>query len=103
MVQGCVLPYRFRNKTKEINEQKYNVKLLPNRCGSCWKCCVEYIFLADKGVVEYNAQFYKHCLDILSDKMSVLHANVVPKDIKTTYETFLMQGFEKSKIWKQAN
>lgn len=103
MVQGCVLPYRFRNKTKEINEQKYNVKLLPNRCGSCWKCCVEYIFLADKGVVEYNEQFYKHCLDILSDKMSILHANVAPKDMKTTYETFLMQGFEKSKIWKQTN
>ena len=67
--QSCLtLPYRKVNLVKG-NESKYNVKLLPNRCGSCWKCCVEYIYLADSGKVPYNKAFYQHCLEYLKGKM----------------------------------
>jgi len=47
LVQSCLSPYRFLNNLHQINENKYNIKLFNHRCGSCWKCCVEYIFLAD--------------------------------------------------------
>lgn len=64
-IQGCLSPQRFRNKLHDLNENKYKVKLLKNRCGSCWKCCVEYIFLVDSNKIEYNKDMYKHCVDIL--------------------------------------
>ena len=68
MVQGCLAPQRFRNKLHVLNQDKYNVKLLPNRCGSCWKCCVEYVFLCDSGKIERNEAFYLHCMDIFANK-----------------------------------
>lgn len=99
MVQGCVLPYRFRETTKEKNENKYGITLLNNRCGSCWKCCVEYIHYADIGVLGYNKDFYVHCLDFLKEKMGVLHNEIQQRDYRTVYETFLYTCFEKSKLY----
>ena len=68
-VQGCLAPMRFREHWREQNIKKYGNVLLPNRCGSCWKCCVEYIYLVDH-VADYagltpSGDFYLHCLGIL--------------------------------------
>lgn len=100
MVQGCVLPHRFRENAKKNNEKKYNVSLLPNRCGSCWKCCVEYIHYADKGVVPYNTAFYLHCLNFLADKMDVLHPNIKDRSIESVYKAFLFDDFKTSKYYE---
>lgn len=99
-VQGCVLPHRFREMMKKRNEEVYGVKLLPHRCGSCWKCCAEYIHYADVGVVEYNKDFYHHCLSFLMGKMGVLHANVTDVNFETTYKAFLYDDFKNSKFYK---
>lgn len=99
MVQGCVLPQRFRKSMKTNNEKRYGVNLLPNRCGSCWKCCAEYIHYADIGVVEYNKDFYQHCLVFLSGKMHVLHKNVGKVDLESTYRSFLYNDYKNSKFY----
>lgn len=65
MTQSCLGPQRFRQWTHDKNESKYNIKLLKHRCGSCWKCAYEYIWLADHDLQEYNKEYYKHCLDVL--------------------------------------
>ena len=56
---------RYRDYLKEKNEAKYNVKILPHRCGSCWKCCLEYCILVNEGILIKNEAFYKHCLKVL--------------------------------------
>ena len=99
IIQGCILPYRYRKNIRSKNEQKYKVQLLPNRCGSCWKCCAEYIHYADIGVVEYNKEFYKHCLDFLLDKMKTMHPDM-KQDIETTYGVFLYDDYKKSKYYQ---
>lgn len=43
--QSCILPDRYRKRVKEANERKYHIQLMPNRCGSCWKCAQEYLIL----------------------------------------------------------
>lgn len=43
--QSCLLPDRYRKRVREANERKYHIELLPNRCGSCWKCAQEYLIL----------------------------------------------------------
>lgn len=97
---SCILPYRFRKMTREGNIKKYNVDLLPNRCGSCWKCCTEYIFMVDKGVVPINEEFYKHCLDFLKSKLPSVRPEISPVNIKTAYEAFLHRDFSESIINK---
>ena len=68
LYQSCLSSIRHRNYLKTHNEEKYNISLFPNRCGSCYKCCIEYIYFCDHDKLEYNKDFYKHCLEILKKK-----------------------------------
>ena len=63
--QSCIGSYRYREYTRKNNEIKYGIKIPEHKCGSCWKCCLEYCIFCDKGVYEYNEEFYKHCLSVL--------------------------------------
>lgn len=62
---SCISPNRFVKMLHNKNENKYNIKLLNDRCGSCYKCCMEYIFLYENGY--YNdKEFLMHCYEILA-------------------------------------
>lgn len=64
-VQSCIGPYRYREYLHKNNQTKYGIELPEHRCGSCWKCCLEYIVFCDYEVYTYNQEYYKHCLEIL--------------------------------------
>lgn len=66
---SCLGAFRYRNYLHDVNNKKYGINLLENRCGSCWKCAIEYVYFADKGIFEFNAKYYKHCLKILQKKI----------------------------------
>lgn len=100
-VCGCILPYRFRKVTRNNNEKKYGISLIPNRCGSCWKCCTEYIFLADKGVLPLNKKFYRHCLDFLVKKLPTTRPEIKEINIKGAYEAFLHRPITKSVLYNE--
>lgn len=98
-IQGCITPQRFREKLHKINNEKYNnSNVLEHRCGSCWKCCVEYIRYADTGVLPYNKEFYKHCVDILKKKFKEEKPFLPkPKTNKDIYNAWLFGiDYEKS-------
>ena len=60
-IYSCVLPSRFLKTTRERNESKYGVSLLPTMCGSCMKCCMEWLMLHELGLVGDNGEFEAHC------------------------------------------
>lgn len=67
-VMGCVAPLRFRQSYKDHNEDKFKIKLLDNRCGSCWKCCAEYLILYDMEVLkeeQRSEDMYNKCIAYL--------------------------------------
>jgi hypothetical protein len=69
-VLGCVAPLRFKEGYRRHNEQRYGVQLLPGRCGSCWKCCVEWVALQRMGLgarppAADLAAMEQHCIDYL--------------------------------------
>ena len=66
--QSCLMTVRNREQLRQHNQTKYNIHLLENRCGSCRKCCLEYIYFCDQDKFEYNKEYYKHCLEILKKK-----------------------------------
>jgi len=89
-VQGCLAPQRFRRHWHDMNEKKYKVSLLPNRCGSCWKCCVEYLYLTDNNLLEYNEAFYLHCLELLRSKIPEEHPSCVGvKSYEDVYKVYI--------------
>lgn len=63
---SCMTPLRYKNNLRKNNEKKYGIKLLPNRCGSCHKCCIEAIVLNKMGIVDYSDEFLDHCEDVLT-------------------------------------
>lgn len=87
LCQSCIGAQRFRAWNHDINERKYHIKLLPNRCGSCWKCASEYIYMSDHDVLEYNADYYKHCLEVLKkhDAKENQHLFINYEDLWTGY------------------
>lgn len=60
-LRSCMSQYQYRAKLHSVNESKYGVKLLPGRCGSCWKCCLEYLYLEAMGRVVPNKAYSDHC------------------------------------------
>lgn len=42
-------------------KSKYGVELPKHRCGRCYKCCIEYIYMADHDLQEYSEAYYKYC------------------------------------------
>lgn len=92
-VQSCLSALRHRSYLHDHNEEKYKIKLMPNRCGSCVKCCIEYIHFCDVGKVEYDQEFYKHCLDILKKKyQEYLSKDTTPRDLKIIYKEYFPDG-----------
>lgn len=66
---SCLGAFRYRTYLHDKNSKKYGVNLLKNRCGSCWKCAIEYIYFVDHDIFEYNEDYYKHCLKVLQKKL----------------------------------
>lgn len=96
MCQSCIDPVKYRNLRKRQNEKHYGIKLLPHRCGSCWKCAAEYIYMTDHDVLEYNEGYYKHCLDIL--KKVDKEENGIPfNSIEILWEGYFLYDIKESK------
>lgn len=69
LAMSCVTPYRFQKLRRTQNMSKYNVDLLPNRCGSCRKCCLEWLVGVHLGYLPDNEGFREHCFSILRGQL----------------------------------
>lgn len=89
-VYSCVNPHRFNNMLNQTNRKKYNVPLMDGRCGSCYKCCMEFILLSELGYYdkEQYKEYIEHCWDIIanskhsSDTMKKRFNKNIPNKIK---------------------
>ena len=69
--QSCIGAYRYREYLRKCNSKKYGIDIPAHRCGSCWKCCLEYCIYADNDIYEYNERYYRHCMQILQKTLKV--------------------------------
>ena len=65
-VSSCVSPFRFRDSLHKKNVEKYGIKLMRGRCGSCYKCAMEYILLVESGRIKKDTAFYNHSWEVLA-------------------------------------
>jgi rhodanese-related sulfurtransferase len=94
---SCMSPYRFQKHWRERTMYKYCIDLLPNRCGCCWKDCLEYIYLTDHNFLDFNYEYYLHCLQILCDTIAK-ESGEKPVDINEVWNTYFFYDMNISKI-----
>ncbi len=69
----CMLPAYRRPSARNANIRKWGEDVvLPNRCGSCYKCCIEYLQLATLGLLRKDAGFGLHCAAKVQRAMTTL-------------------------------
>ena len=95
---SCISPYRFREHWKKRTEKKYVIQLLPNRCGCCWKCCVEYIYFTDHDVFDLNKNYYLHCIEVLCNTLK--KESKVTGTIEQVWNEYMHYPIEKSMLWE---
>lgn len=96
--QSCMGTFRFREYKRQQHIKKYGVQLMPHRCGSCWKCALEYIYYCDNDLLEFNEGYYKHCFDVLLNDMR--HNGLIPYTVEYIWDNFLYYDIRKSKIYE---
>ena len=67
---SCLCRHSLRQYRHDWVLNKFGVDLPQHRCGSCYKCAVEYIYMADHRLIEFNEDYYKYCVGQLSKVMT---------------------------------
>ena len=100
LAQSCVMTHRFKNYHNKRVQEKYGIQLMKNRCGTCWKCALEYIYYTDHDILVYNRDYYKYCLYIL--KNTLYKETNLRYNINETWNHFFFYPQENSKFFKDS-
>lgn len=73
MTKSCMTPYRFQAMRRRQNMERYGVALRDNRCGSCYKCCAEYLNTVALGIDSPMPDFIRHCFNFFRERVSIVY------------------------------
>ena len=96
---SCLCRHSLRDYRRQWVKDKFGVELFNRRCGSCYKCCVEYIYMADHNKMPFNESYYKYCLGQL---LKVLEAEEgIQDNIDMLWKHFCAYPKNESKLANQ--
>lgn len=98
MSVSCMSPFRFREHWKHRTEEKYNLRLFENRCGCCWKCIIEVLWLMDFDKMEYHEEYYLYGIGILA-KTIYKETGVKEESIQSIWDNYMFYPIEESKAY----
>lgn len=94
---SCLCRHSLRPYRHDWVLTKFGVNLPKRRCGSCYKCCVEYIYMVDHDLTDFNADYYKYCINQLR---RILHDEEYPVwSIYDVWEYFFAYPIDQSKMF----
>lgn len=96
---SCLCRHSLRDYRKNWVKEKFGIDLFNRRCGSCYKCCVEYIYMADHDKLPYSEGYYKYCLGQLY--RVALVEKIPVKDVVDIWTTYIFYPLEDSHIGEQ--
>lgn len=99
-VGSCMTPVRFKNQFRERTIKNYGIELLPNRCGCCWKDCVEYIWSVDHKLVDINRPYYLHCINVIANTMR-RERGWRPYFAFDVWNEYMLYPFKKSTLYEE--
>lgn len=96
---SCLCRHSLRDYRRQWVKDKFGVELYKRRCGSCYKCCLEYVHMADRDKLPFNELYYKYCLNQL---LKVLVEEEGEQDsIDMFWQHFFIYPKDHSKISEQ--
>ena len=95
---SCLGRANLRKYRHDWVKGKFGINLPSNRCGSCYKCCIEYVYMADHGLQEYSEEYYKYCLDQLK-KNSVKENGIYYNSIEEMWGHYFFYPIEESHLF----
>lgn len=98
MSVSCMSPFRFRAHWKHRTEQNFSIKMFDNRCGCCWKCCVENLYLMDIGKLDYDLPYYMHCFGILAATIRK-ETGIEEYDVNAVWDNYMFYPMKESKAY----
>lgn len=95
---SCLCRHSLRQYRWNWVKETFDIELPKNRCGSCYKCCVEYIYMADHNLIKFSKDYYKYCINQLY--RVYLNEKGLAFSVRTVWETFMFYDMEDSKIYE---
>lgn len=99
---SCIGRANLRSYKRNWVKQKFDVDLPKYRCGQCYKCCVEYIYMADHGLQKYNAEYYKYCIEKLRRNLW-FETGRSQFSFREVFYNYFFYDMKKSKYLKENN
>ena len=101
MSVSCLGRANLRDYRSKWVNSKFNITLPKHRCGSCYKCCIEYIYMTDHNLQDYNEKYYSYCLRQLQ-KNTQKEIGIKP-DITYLWNMYFFYDISKSKYLNSSN
>lgn len=98
---SCLGRAGLRDYRRSWVKDKFNIDLPKHRCGSCYKCAVEYIYMADHDLQDYSPEYYKYCFNRLKINQKREIGTVL--EDRLVWKRYLFYDIEKSKYLQSAN
>ena len=96
---SCLCRHSLRPYRHEWVKTKFGVELPTHRCGSCYKCCAEYVYMADHDLVELNEDYYRYCINQLY-KVIKAEEGMPMYNIFEVWEYCFSYAIDKSKMYQ---
>ena len=94
---SCLCRHSLRPYRNNWVKEKFGVTLPKLRCGSCYKCAMEYIYMADHDLAEFNEAYYKYCLNQLLKVM--IAEGTTHFTVRAIWEHYMFYDISESKIY----
>lgn len=94
---SCLGRANLRQCKHDWVKNKYGIILPKHRCGQCYKCCIEYIYMADHNLQDYNKSYYEYCLKKLKQNVEV--EDSVTYTDEEVWNHYFFYGMKKSKYY----
>lgn len=93
---SCLCRHSLRPYRHNWVKEKFGIDLPKHRCGSCYKCVVEYIYMTDHNAIEFNEDYYKYCMGQL---LNVAYMEGTPAfSMQTLWNKFMFYPMCESKL-----
>ena len=96
---SCLCRHSLREYRRQWVKDKFGVELYQRRCGSCYKCCLEYVHMADHDKLPFNELYYKYCLNQLLKVL--IEEEGKQDDVELFWQHFFIYPQDQSKIAEQ--
>lgn len=93
---SCLCRHSLRAYRRDWVSKKFGIELFARRCGSCYKCCMEYIYMADHDKLPFNEDYYKYCIQQLY--RIALVEKLPVEDVYDVWNHFVLYPRSQSKI-----